>query len=163
TWKDAVRVATTGSNITLSGLQTIDGVSLAANDRVLVKDQNGAANNGIYAAASGAWSRTSDANTAALWPFETVVPVTSGTINAQSQWTVVTPGTITLGTTALTFSAVHPRFNGSVRAATTGSNITLSGTQTIDGVALSAGDLVLVKDQTTASGNGIYAVASGSW
>lgn len=50
----------------------------------------------------------------------------------------------------------------SVRAATT-ANITLSGTQTIDGVALSAGDRVLVKDQSTASGNGIYVVAAGSW
>ena len=49
-----------------------------------------------------------------------------------------------------------------VRAATT-ANITLSGTQTIDGVALVAGDRVLVKNQSTASGNGIYLVASGSW
>ena len=50
----------------------------------------------------------------------------------------------------------------SVRAATTLS-ITLSGTQTIDGVALSAGDRVLVKNQTTASANGIYVVAAGAW
>lgn len=51
----------------------------------------------------------------------------------------------------------------SVRAATTGANITLSGTQTIDGVALVAGDRVLVKDQTTGSANGIYVVAAGAW
>lgn len=51
---------------------------------------------------------------------------------------------------------------GSVKAATT-ANITLSGTQTIDGVALVAGDLVLVKDQTTQSQNGIYTVAAGAW
>jgi hypothetical protein len=50
----------------------------------------------------------------------------------------------------------------SVRAATT-ANITLSNTQTIDGVALSVGDRVLVKNQTTGSQNGIYVVASGSW
>ena len=50
----------------------------------------------------------------------------------------------------------------SVVVATT-ANITLSGTQTIDGIAVSVGDRVLVKDQTTASGNGIYVVASGSW
>lgn len=49
-----------------------------------------------------------------------------------------------------------------VRAATT-ANVTLSGTQTIDGVALVVGDRVLVKNQSTASGNGIYLVASGSW
>jgi phage-related tail fiber protein len=50
----------------------------------------------------------------------------------------------------------------SVRAATT-ANITLSATQTVDGVALAVGDRVLVKDQTTPSQNGIYVVASGSW
>jgi phage-related tail fiber protein len=49
-----------------------------------------------------------------------------------------------------------------VRAATT-ANVTLSGTQTIDGVALVASDRVLVKDQSTASGNGIYVVAAGAW
>lgn len=49
-----------------------------------------------------------------------------------------------------------------VRAATT-ANITLSGTQTIDGVALAVGDRVLVKNQTTGSANGIYLVASGAW
>lgn len=53
-------------------------------------------------------------------------------------------------------------WKGSVRAATT-ANITLSGTQTVDGVALAVGDEVLVKNQTTASGNGIYVVAAGAW
>jgi len=50
----------------------------------------------------------------------------------------------------------------SVRVATT-VNITLSNTQTIDGVALSVGDRVLVKNQSTGSQNGIYVVASGAW
>ena len=49
-----------------------------------------------------------------------------------------------------------------VRAATT-ANITLSGTQTIDGVALIAGDRVLVKNQTTTTQNGVYDVAAGAW
>lgn len=50
----------------------------------------------------------------------------------------------------------------SVRVATT-ANITLSGTQTIDGIAVVAGDRVLVKNQTTGSANGIYVVAAGAW
>lgn len=50
----------------------------------------------------------------------------------------------------------------SVRVATT-ANITLSGTQTIDGIAVVAGDRVLVKDQGTPSQNGIYIVAAGAW
>jgi hypothetical protein len=45
----------------------------------------------------------------------------------------------------------------------TTANITLSGTQTIDGVAVIAGDRVLVKNQTTQSENGIYVVAAGAW
>lgn len=49
-----------------------------------------------------------------------------------------------------------------VRAATT-ANITLSGTQTVDGIALSAGDRVLVKNQTLGQNNGIYVVSAGAW
>lgn len=50
----------------------------------------------------------------------------------------------------------------SVRAASTG-NLTLSGTQTVDGIALVAGDRVLVKNQTTTANNGVYVVATGAW
>lgn len=49
-----------------------------------------------------------------------------------------------------------------VRAGTT-ANITLSGTQTVDGVALASGDRVLVKNQTSSVNNGIYAVDSSTW
>ena len=58
--KDSVKVATT-ANITLSGTQTVDGVSLSADERVLVKDQSTATQNGIYLVKSGAsWVRTDD-------------------------------------------------------------------------------------------------------
>ena len=58
--KDSVKVATT-ANITLSGTQTVDGVSLSADDRVLVKNQSTATQNGIYLCKSGAsWVRTDD-------------------------------------------------------------------------------------------------------
>ena len=50
-----------------------------------------------------------------------------------------------------------------VRAASTGANLTLSGTQTVDGIALVAGDRILVKDQTTQAQNGVYIVAAGAW
>ena len=73
----------------------------------------------------------------------------------------------TLSTDAATKNYVDSVAQGldvkaSVVVATT-ANITLSGTQTIDGIALVAGDRVLVKNQSTASGNGIYVVAAGAW
>jgi len=60
--KQSVRVATTG-NITLSGLQTIDGVMIADGDRVLVKDQLTLAQNGVYVVSSSSWTRAEDVNT----------------------------------------------------------------------------------------------------
>jgi hypothetical protein len=67
--KDPVVTTTTGA-ITLSGLQTVNGVALAEGDRVLVKDQADATENGIYiaSAASGLWLRSSDANVDAKMP-----------------------------------------------------------------------------------------------
>jgi hypothetical protein len=109
-WKDTVRVATTGVNIALSGTQTIDGVPLAVGNRVLVKDQTTASENGIYIVASGSWTRATDANTSALMIPQMVVRVAEGTVNggnsgfnAGTEWVLVTNGAITLGTTDLLF------------------------------------------------------------
>lgn len=60
--KTPVRVATT-TNITLSGTQTIDSISVVAGDRVLVKNQTTASQNGIYVCSAGAWSRSTDTDT----------------------------------------------------------------------------------------------------
>jgi hypothetical protein len=75
--KAPVKAATTAS-ITLSGLQTIDGVALAAGDRVLVKNQTYEQKNGIYVVAAGTWSRAKDAEVSsgdysALWNATTTV------------------------------------------------------------------------------------------
>lgn len=83
-WKEPVRVATTG-NITLSGTQTIDGVSVVAGDRVLVKNQTNASANGIYVVASGAWTRATDADTAAEITHATVL-VRSGNDGIGDIW-----------------------------------------------------------------------------
>lgn len=60
--KASVRCATT-ANITLSGTQTIDTVAVVANDRVLVKNQSTASQNGIYIASGSGWTRATDADT----------------------------------------------------------------------------------------------------
>ena len=84
-WKDSVRCATTG-NITLSGLQTIDGITVAAGERVLVKAQTTASENGIYLAASGAWTRTTDADAADELDGAAAF-VEEGTVAANTMWT----------------------------------------------------------------------------
>ena len=61
-WKQPVLCATT-ANISLTGIQTLDGISTVAGSRVLVKNQTAAAENGIYISASGAWARSTDADT----------------------------------------------------------------------------------------------------
>lgn len=104
-WKQSVRAATT-ANITLSGLQTIDGVTLAANDSVLVKDQTTGSQNGIYLAQSGAWTRRTDADASAEVTAGLSVMVTEGTLYADSQWRLTTNDTITIGTTSLTFAQI---------------------------------------------------------
>jgi hypothetical protein len=102
--KAPVRVATTGSNITLSGLQTIDGVATAAGDRVLVKDQTDKTTNGIYNAATGPWTRTIDAASNARWARGVQVTVTDGTANSGTNWECTATSPITLGTTLITWS-----------------------------------------------------------
>lgn len=101
-YKASVLAATT-ANIALTGLQTVDGVALAAGDRVLVKNQTAGAENGIYLASAGAWTRTTDADAAGELTSGAIVPVESGTLNADTLWILTTDGTITIGTTALVF------------------------------------------------------------
>ena len=129
--KQSVRAATT-ANITLSGTQTIDGVAVIAGDRVLVKNQTTAAQNGIYIAAAGAWARSVDTDNS---PAGEVVAgiftfVTEGTLNADTGWTLTTNNPITLGTTDLTFT----QFSSSI------SGVSTFNTRT-GAVTLSSGDV----------------------
>jgi hypothetical protein len=121
-WHTAVLVATT-ANITLSGEQTIDGVTTSGS-RVLVKNQTSAAQNGIYVSGSGAWTRATDMNAWSEVPAAAVF-VQSGTANADLGFvsTAITGGT--LGTTSIPFVQF------SSAGAYTADNITL---QLISGV-----------------------------
>ncbi|HEX7295269.1 MAG TPA: hypothetical protein VF251_05915 [Pyrinomonadaceae bacterium] len=98
--KNVVRLATT-ANIVLSGTQTIDGVAGSADDRVLVKNQTAPEENGIYLMKSGAWVRTTDADS---WTelVGAIVPVAEGTANHDTVWLITADQGGVLGTTAVT-------------------------------------------------------------
>lgn len=107
--KQSVRVATTG-NIALTGLQTVDGVLLVAGDRVLVKNQTAAKDNGLYVAAVGAWPRSTDADASTEVTPGLIVAVEQGSTLADTIWQLITDGPIVLGTTALVFQNVTQGF-----------------------------------------------------
>jgi len=121
-WKEPVLVATT-ANITLSGAQTIDSVAVVAGDRVLVKNQSTAADNGIYVVASGAWTRAVGADDYAEYE-GAVVFVISGTGNAGTTWYCSAQPGGTLGVTALNWFSLSISLTY-----TAGTGLTLTGTQ----------------------------------
>ena len=212
-WKEPVRVASTAAVVT-SGLGTpVDGVTLAAGDRVLLKNQTSAWGNGIYVAAAGAWTRATDNDSSAEQVGAAVI-VREGTTQANTLWQQTVDPPIIVGTTNLSwvqFGVTTAYLGGAgltltgstfdvgqgygltnaadtvgidqsvvtthqyldiyltgltwkqpVRAATTG-NHSLTGTAAVDGVAIVAGDRVLVRAQTNPVDNGIYQVAAGTW
>jgi hypothetical protein len=217
--------AATTANITLSGEQTIDGVSCVTDDRVLVKNQTSAADNGIYVVSTGVWRRAKDFSSNRDVRKGTIVNVAGGAIGA-GQWQVTNSDPITIGSTSIAFAVfggfagpsssvtdnivtfadtsgkigkdsgvavsslapkANPTFSGTVtlgqdpaaalqaatkqyvdnlalnvgkrsrvRVAST-ANLTISAPgSTIDGVAMSAGNLFLAKDQSAPAENGVY-------
>lgn len=96
--KPACRV-TTISNITLNGLQTIDGVLVEQDDRVLVRVQTDATLNGIYKADTGNWTRDVDFNGTRDVIKGTLIFVTDGSLYASSFWEVTTDDPIIDDTT----------------------------------------------------------------
>jgi hypothetical protein len=118
-WKSSVRAATT-ANITLSGLQTVDSISLADGNRVLVKNQSSQPANGIYIVRSGAWERAADAVTGTITEGATLF-VEEGTTNANTQWRVQDPVT-TVGTDNMIWNQV-----GGATALTEGTGIDIVG------------------------------------
>ena len=141
--KRAVRVATT-ANITLSGTQTIDGIAVVAGDRVLVKNQSTASQNGIYVVAAGAWSRSADAD-AATEIAGAQVAVDLGTTNGGTTWDTDFKSSDTLGTTSMTW----------FRIVDTGYTIPVSqggtGATTLTGVLVGNGTSAVTAVSGTAS------------
>lgn len=113
------RVAST-ANLTLSGLQAVDGVTVVADDRVLVKSQTTASQNGIYIASTSTWQRSLDFNGANDVMCGTLIAITAGTVNANTIWQLTTTGTITPGTTSTTFALAVFAAGGTFTAPGTG-------------------------------------------
>lgn len=125
-WKNSVRVASTANVTIASGLEngdTIDGVTLATGDRVLLKDQSTGSQNGIYVVvASGAASRATDFDADVEVTAGASVFVSEGTANANTQWTLTTDDPIVVGTTALVFAQI-----GGSSSYTAGTGIDITG------------------------------------
>lgn len=141
-------VAATTANITLSGAQTIDGVSVVAGDRVLVKAQTAQADNGIYVASNTSWSRAPDANT---WTelVSAYTFVETGTTYADTGWVCTVNAGGTLGTTPVTWS----QFSGA-GTYQAGTGLTLTGnTFSITNTAVTAGSYGAVTKTLSATVN----------
>lgn len=123
--KDAVKAATTAT-ISLSGLQTVDTVVLADGDRVLVKDQTNAVENGIYVAHPAAWERAEDANADADMKPGTYVFADSGAQNIFGGFIMTNVDPVVLGVTEIRFT----RFSAAGQI-TAGTGMTKNG-QTLD-------------------------------
>jgi hypothetical protein len=150
--KASVRAVTT-ANITLSGVQTIDGVALAVADRVLVRAQTTTTQNGIYVVASGAWTRAADFDapneiTAGAFFF-----VEEGDIYADTGWVVSSASVGTIGSDAIEFS----QFSGAGQIVA-GAALTKTG-NTLDVQVAAAGGIEIASDalqlKSSVAGNGL--------
>ena len=162
-FKQAVRVATTVNLTSLAGLPTIDGVSdLAAGQRVLVKNQTAAINNGIYVASASTWSRATDADQNGEVQSGLFVYVEEGTSNNATGWVLSTTGTISLGSTPLTFT----QFNG-LAGVTAGNGLASSGntlsvlSQNSANIAVTSGGVDLATIGSAGTFNGVTVDAYG--
>jgi len=146
--KQSVRAGTT-ANIALDGtVTTVDGVALANGDRVLVKAQTTASQNGIYVVGAEAWTRSIDTDATGKITGGTFTFVEEGSTQADTGWVVSTNGTIAVGTDAIAFT----QFSGAGQYSA-GSGLTLVGTEfsaNVDGSTIDiSGGAIHVKDGLT--------------
>jgi hypothetical protein len=148
--KPSVRAKTTANVATLAGgaPNTIDGVTLVANNRVLVTEQSTGSENGIYvvqtlgSGANGTWVRSADTDTSAKVTANMFTFVEEGTVAGDSGWVLTTNNPITLNTTALVFT----QFNGA-GSITAGAGLTKTG-NTLDvgagtGITVNTDDIAI--------------------
>jgi len=150
--KQSVRAATV-SEITLAGEQIVDGVAVVAGNRVLVKNQTNAVDNGIYIVSTGAWLRSADADnspgseiTSGLYTF-----VEEGIVNGDNGWTLITNDPIAIGVTNLEFS----QFSGAGQIIA-GDGLTKAGNR-LDVISADASRIVVNPDSIDLATTGVVA------
>jgi hypothetical protein len=163
----SVRAATTTNGTLATAYEAgdvVDGVTLIAGNRILIKNQSTASQNGIYVVnATGAPTRTSDMPAGVLDISDGFsILVRDGTLNSGTIWRLTNASNPTVGSTALTFGIKQI----SVVAATTVAGTLGSSFEngdTIDNVALATNNKILIKNQADPIANGVYVVqASGA-
>lgn len=152
-WKAACRVATTTAGTLATSFEngdTIDGVVLVTGDRILIKDQASALENGIYVVnASGAPTRSTDFDAGADNLSGATVTIQEGTVNAERKFTCSTNNPITIGVTSITFVDA-----GGLAYLGTSNRITVTG-NVIDIAAAYAGQNTITTLGTV--GTGVWA------
>jgi hypothetical protein len=147
-----VRAASTGAplNPSTGGLIVVDGVQLVAGDRLLCKDEALAVNNGIYAASTGPWVRTSDAAGNAQFFSGMAVTVALGAVNAgQTFICTCADDPVVVGTSLITFASQQVVATGTQTATSTTSLTIGSGAKTLTiqaGKAFQVGQWVLIQE-----------------
>jgi len=162
TWKAPVRVATTTNGTLATAFangQSIDGVTLATGDRILIKDQSTGADNGIYTVnASGAPTRATDADGGTELSPGTAVTVTEGTANADKAFIIISDAAITIGTTSQTWGQL-----GGGTTYTAGNGINVAGSVisavgttglTVNGSGIGVDTSVVARKYSANIGNG---------
>ncbi|MDY0102836.1 MAG: hypothetical protein RBS07_07830 [Lentimicrobium sp.] len=153
-WKDPVKACTT-ANVTLSGTMSVDGVALVAGDRVLVRAQTDQKTNGIYVVATGAWARSTDADSATEL-LNAAVFSSQGTQFADTAW-VCTSDNISLGTSNIAFVqfAGSSTYLGGYGIDITGNTIDLNLDELAADTAMVDGDQIVFID-ISATGTARY-------
>lgn len=165
-FKDSCRVATTENvaNLSAGAPNTVDGVTLAKRDRVLVKSQTNKAQNGVYfvrtlgTGNNGTWVRAVDFDTSEKVSSGIQIPIEEGNLNKDTIWQLTTNNPITLGSTNLDF--VLSTASGSVANVY---YVSKSGNDTYDGKSLGRSFATINKALEVATAGTTIYVKSGDY
>ena len=139
------------TNVSLTGIQVVDGVSLVDGNRVLLTGQTDSTVNGIYIVRAGAWLRSPDATTNAAVTPGMFTFVEEGTVNADTGWVLASDGATVLGTTPLLFTqfSAAGQVIGGAGLTKTGNSIDVISAN--GGIVVNPNNIVLTLDGPTLS------------